>query len=224
MCRAGDCYKDGIGVGKDAKQAFEWYRKAADAGFSEATYRLGKCYEKGIGVEKNVAEAKIGYRKAAEQERYLLWKTEAEEALRRLESEAEAGVAKPTLFDASPLFAASDSASGACEPEPAAGARKTFCVRDVEFAFRYCPSGTFLMGSPASEKGRKEDETQHKVTLTRGFWTLETPVTQRMYEAITGRNPSWFSLNGGGWEKILELDDRDTSEFPVERVGMRACQ
>lgn len=80
------------------------------------------------------------------------------------------------------------------------------------------------MGSPASEIGRKDDETRRKATLTRGFWLLETPVTQRMFETITGKNPSWFSLNGGGWEKILELDDRDTSEFPVERVGRRACQ
>jgi formylglycine-generating enzyme required for sulfatase activity len=38
-----------------------------------------------------------------------------------------------------------------------------------------------MMGSPASEKDRKYNETQHEVTLSRGFWMLETPVTQGMW-------------------------------------------
>jgi formylglycine-generating enzyme required for sulfatase activity len=37
--------------------------------------------------------------------------------------------------------------------------------------------GSFLMGSPVSEKGRSDVETQHKVTLTRGFFMGETHVT-----------------------------------------------
>lgn len=36
------------------------------------------------------------------------------------------------------------------------------------------------------------DETKHEVTLTRGFWMLEIPVTQIMYQTIMGVNPSRF--------------------------------
>ena len=31
------------------------------------------------------------------------------------------------------------------------------------------PAGTFMMGSPESEKGQSNDETQHEVTLTSHF-------------------------------------------------------
>jgi formylglycine-generating enzyme required for sulfatase activity len=65
-------------------------------------------------------------------------------------------------------------------------------VAGVTFRFRYCPAGTFQMGSPSSEKGRDDDERQHEVQLTKGFWLGATPVTQRQWEAVTGENPSYF--------------------------------
>jgi formylglycine-generating enzyme required for sulfatase activity len=51
-------------------------------------------------------------------------------------------------------------------------------------------SGTFLMGSPADESGRKNDETQHTVTLSQPFLLQTTEVTQRQWRAIMGENPS----------------------------------
>jgi hypothetical protein len=51
---------------------------------------------------------------------------------------------------------------------------------------------TFAMGSPDAELGRDSDETQHDVTLTRDYYISEIEVTQTLYEAITGENPSWF--------------------------------
>ncbi|MBP3557058.1 MAG: formylglycine-generating enzyme family protein [Thermoguttaceae bacterium] len=92
----------------------------------------------------------------------------------------------------------------AVEAEPQAGTRKVLTIKGVDFAFRYCPSGTFMMGSPSSEAGRSDDETQHEVTLTKGFWMLETSVTQGMYRAITGSNPSYFESG---------------DNYPVERVS-----
>lgn len=43
--------------------------------------------------------------------------------------------------------------------------------------FVYIPSGTFVMGSPEDELGRDTDETQHEVTLTKGFYMQTTEVT-----------------------------------------------
>lgn len=41
----------------------------------------------------------------------------------------------------------------------------------------WCPPGSFLMGSPASEKGRKTNEEQCKVTIEKGFWMAKYEVT-----------------------------------------------
>ena len=53
-----------------------------------------------------------------------------------------------------------------------------------EMRLRGCPAGTFLMGSPFSEQGRADDETRHRVTLTKGFWLGETEVTQGQWKAL----------------------------------------
>jgi len=46
------------------------------------------------------------------------------------------------------------------------------------------------MGSPADEVGRLDAETRHEVTLTHDFIILSTEVTQAMFEAWMGYNPS----------------------------------
>ena len=82
-------------------------------------------------------------------------------------------------------------------------------IHGVEYAFRWCPPGTFMMGSPDNETGRYSNETQHKVTLTQGFWILETEVTQEMWKSVMGHNPSKF---------------QDASNHPVEQVSWNDCQ
>ena len=52
--------------------------------------------------------------------------------------------------------------------------------------------GTFVMGSPTSEALRSPDETQHTVTLTKGFYMGKYAVTQGEYLALMGSNPSYF--------------------------------
>ena len=49
------------------------------------------------------------------------------------------------------------------------------------------------MGSPADELGRRSDETQHEVTLTRDFYLQVTEVTQAQWVEVMGSNPSYFS-------------------------------
>lgn len=50
--------------------------------------------------------------------------------------------------------------------------------------------GTFLMGSPASERMRDEDEAQHSVTVD-DFYCDVFEVRQSDYEKLMGKNPSW---------------------------------
>ena len=55
---------------------------------------------------------------------------------------------------------------------------------------RYCSAGSFMMGSPEAEVGRAASETQHRVTLSHGFWMQETECDQALYVEVMGENPS----------------------------------
>lgn len=76
------------------------------------------------------------------------------------------------------------------------GVKKTMTANGVSFQLVWCPPGNFNMGSPASEEFRDYDETEHPVTLTKGFWMMETEVTQELWMAVRNENPSFFSLSG----------------------------
>ncbi|MGB5685345.1 MAG: formylglycine-generating enzyme family protein [Candidatus Electrothrix sp.] len=60
--------------------------------------------------------------------------------------------------------------------------------------FRRITSGCFMMGSPEDEPERESwgKEALHKVILTRGFWVADTAVTQKLWQAVVGDNPSHF--------------------------------
>ena len=102
-----------------------------------------------------------------------------------------------------------------------AGARLKFAIRDVKLTFRYCPPGVFTMGSPVDEPSRAPDERRRQIELTRGFWILETPVTQAMWQAAFGSIPSSFSATGADADDVVGLD---ASKFPVENVCWHDCQ
>jgi formylglycine-generating enzyme required for sulfatase activity len=48
------------------------------------------------------------------------------------------------------------------------------------------PAGSFVMGSPADEAGRDEDERAHEVRITRPFVVSRTEVTQGQFAAVMG--------------------------------------
>jgi sulfatase modifying factor 1 len=56
--------------------------------------------------------------------------------------------------------------------------------------FCWCPAGRFTMGSPETEPGRRFDEQQVEVTLTKGFWTAKFEVTQGQWQRIVGAFPN----------------------------------
>ena len=55
--------------------------------------------------------------------------------------------------------------------------------------------GTFTMGSPTTEPCRGNDETEHNVTLTMGFYLGKFEVTQAQYEAVMKGNTSGLNAN-----------------------------
>ena len=61
-----------------------------------------------------------------------------------------------------------------------------------KLVLRRISPGTFMMGSPDAETGHSAREVQHEVTITKPFYMGVFPVTQRQYELVTGKMPSYF--------------------------------
>jgi formylglycine-generating enzyme required for sulfatase activity len=72
----------------------------------------------------------------------------------------------------------------------------------VQMTFCWCPPGEFMMGSPKGEAGRDNDEVQHRVKLTKGFWMGKYEVTQKQWTAVLGTNPSHFKGDNLPVEKV----------------------
>jgi TPR repeat protein len=78
----GVCYRDGRGVRKDAKRAFELFNAARLNGkrLGKADVALAECYEKGIGVAKDEVQAEKIYQAVADAGTGLTWHQNADAA------------------------------------------------------------------------------------------------------------------------------------------------
>ena len=110
------------------------------------------------------------------------------------------------------LFACVLTAGIACgdgEMVHKAGERMMKIVDGIKYAFRWCPAGSFTMGSPEDGSGRSSNEGPlHEVTLTKGFWMLETEVTQAMWAGVMGANVrqrGTEAVNFPPWEGEFEV-------------------
>ena len=105
-----------------------------------------------------------------------------------------------------------DGASGA--PSSFAGSLPSPCtfVNSICMKMVYIKSGSFLMGSPDSEKDRNGDEgPQHRVRITKGFHISVCEVTQEQYQKMMGKDPSHFK-KGGNWP-VEQVSWPDATEF-----------
>lgn len=60
-------YEQGLGVEKNAAEAFKWYEKAAKQGVADAQFEVGFLYAEGVGVAQDYQQAFVWYHKAAKQ-------------------------------------------------------------------------------------------------------------------------------------------------------------
>ena len=73
------------------------------------------------------------------------------------------------------------------------GVHVSLAVARCIHRLRWMGPGRFVMGSPADESGRWEDEgPAHPVQLRSGFWLGETAVTQGLWSSLMGENRSRF--------------------------------
>jgi formylglycine-generating enzyme required for sulfatase activity len=86
-------------------------------------------------------------------------------------------------------------------------------TNSLGMTFVYIPPGTFMMGSLEDDPGSYGyDRPRHQVTLTKGYYLQTTEVTQYQWEAVMGKNPSYFSSCGDdcpvenvSWNKVQEF-------------------
>ena len=97
-------------------------------------------------------------------------------------------------------------------PVPSQTEPRKSLTNSIGMRFRRIPAGTFMMGSPKSETGRKDDEFQHEVTITKSFYMGTFEVTRgqfRQFVEDTGYKTEAETDGKGsrGWnDKINKLE------------------
>jgi sulfatase modifying factor 1 len=77
----------------------------------------------------------------------------------------------------------------------------------------WCPAGTFRMGSPPDEPGRRADEAQVDVTLSQGFWMGKYEVTQQQWQRVMGAIPGKLVAGEGDDFPVYWVSFSEAEEF-----------
>ena len=85
-----------------------------------------------------------------------------------------------------------------------------FVVGSCRFKMIKIEGGTFTMGATAEQEDDAYDweRPAHQVTLTDDYYIGQTQVTQALWKAVMGNNPSWY----------------EGDSLPVERVRWADCE
>lgn len=80
-------------------------------------------------------------------------------------------------------------------------------VKGINQCCRWISPGRFLMGSPVSEINHYDDEDQHEVSLTQGYWLADTACTQALWKIVTYTNPADFRTHATNPVEQVSWDD-----------------
>ena len=100
-----------------------------------------------------------------------------------------------------------------------------FTVNGVEFKMVKVEGGTFWMGA-TEEQGDYAmfaEKPKHKVTLS-GYYIGETEVTQELWKAVMGDNPSYVSFKGENCLPVEHVSWNDVREFIEKLNGVTGRQ
>ncbi len=95
-----------------------------------------------------------------------------------------------------------------------AGDRLILSCAGLEYAFRWCPPGSFRRDGENGTPG-------YKVDVASGFWILETEVSQGMFFSVMGKNPSLFQHSNHPVENVNWLEAADFCRKLSELLGRK---
>ena len=99
--------------------------------------------------------------------------------------------------------------------------KKTYTVNGVSFNMVQVDGGTFTMGGTAEqEKPYNNEKPTHQVTLS-SYLIGETEVTQELWQAVMGSNPSEFPGNKRPVEKVSWYDCQEFIKKLNQQTGAR---
>ena len=202
----------------------ELYEKAI-LGDAEAMFQLNLCYYHGKGIAIDYDRANYWLERAAEQGHPT-----ASATLRALEGNTGLSDAKRRQLAAEEKrerdrLLAKGGGNGNNGGNTSPG-NQTFTVGGLSFTMVYVEGGTFTMGA-TSEQGSdaySDEKPAHSVTLS-SYYIGQTEVTQELWEAVMGENPSWFNGYGNSKYDSSHSENYGTNlNRPVEYVSWDDCQ
>ena len=106
---------------------------------------------------------------------------------------------KKAVITSAPTTPAPSSASS--------GSNRTFIVNGVSFTMVYVQGGTFTMGATTEQESEADDDEKpaHRVTLS-SFSIGQTEVTQELWRAVMGDNPSKYQKSEDSVESVSWYD------------------
>ena len=78
------------------------------------------------------------------------------------------------------------------------------------------PKATFWMGGGGNAGTKSEIKEDFEIAIH--------TITQGQWQELMGNNPSWFSRDGEGKDKVKDIKDEDLKHFPVEMVSWNDVQ
>lgn len=96
----------------------------------------------------------------------------------------------------------------------------TFSVNGVSFDMVKVEAGTFMMGAtPEMEDPLGDEEPVHKVTLTNNYYLGKYEVTQALWQAVMGSNPSKFKGANLPVENVFYYEDQDNCMEFIKKLN-----
>ena len=93
-----------------------------------------------------------------------------------------------------------------------------FNVNGVQFRMKYVEGGSFMMGAPDDDDEADDvEKPAHKVTLD-SYYIAETQVTQELWQAVMGSNPSHFK--GDIHRPVETVSWNDCKEFVKKLINL----
>ena len=192
----------------NAKEADEWIGKC-NKEINRLADEKRKVEEQTEGAKRNAErEAAEAKRRADAAEKAKL-KAEQEAAEAKRQAEAAEAAKRKVEQEVEEAKRKAEAAETAKRNADLRALAQTYTVKGVSFTMKYVEGGTFTMGCTSEQGGdcQADEEPSHQVVLS-AYCIGETEVTQALWKAVMGNNPSSHKGN----------------RLPVEHVSWYDCQ